>query len=205
MASSSKRKTLSLAERIEVLQRLDNNESQASLAKHFSVHPSAISRILKQKHQLLDDWQNNSNPDRKRKRTGKADDVEEALLRWFSHARSRQLPVSGPLLMEKANSLAEDSVSPTSSLQLDGWSVGKNATASNSRSSMGRNRTLTTGAQNDGLRRCCQTSSETTDRATSTTLMRRGCIGEPFRKAHCRSEMPKQPVAKCQRNVSLCC
>jgi hypothetical protein len=107
MASSSKRKTLSLAERVDVIKRLESNESQASVAKGFVVHPSAISRIMKQKDLILNDWQNNTNPDRKRKRTGKAEDVEEALLRWFSQARSRQVPVSGPMLMEKANCLAE--------------------------------------------------------------------------------------------------
>ena len=104
---SNKRKSLSLAERIDVVKRLEAQESQSSVAKCFGVHPSAISRIMKNKQQILTDWQNNNNPDRKRKRTGKADDVEEALLCWFSQARSRQVPVSGPLLMEKANSLAE--------------------------------------------------------------------------------------------------
>ena len=104
---SNKRKSLSLAERVDVVKRLEAQESQSSVAKCFGVHPSAISRITKNKQQILTDWQNNNNPDRKRKRTGKEDDVEEALLRWFSQARSRQVPVSGPLLMEKANSLAE--------------------------------------------------------------------------------------------------
>ena len=40
------------------------------------------------------------------KRVGKSEDVEEALLRWFSQARSHQFPVSGPILMEKAGQLA---------------------------------------------------------------------------------------------------
>ena len=88
-ASTNKRKALSLTERMDVVKRLDSNESQASIAKSYGVHPSSISRIMKQKEQILEDWQNNTNPDRKRKRTGKAEDVEEALLRWFSHARSR--------------------------------------------------------------------------------------------------------------------
>ena len=110
MASSSApraHKALSLTDRVDVLSRLDRKESQVSVAKHYGVHPSQISRILKQKEQLLQDWQNNSNLDRKRKRTGKAEKVEKALLRWFAQARSRQLPISGPLLTEKATQLAE--------------------------------------------------------------------------------------------------
>jgi len=104
--ASSKRKALSLSERMDVIKRLEEDESQASVAKNYGVHPSAISRILKQKDQIIDAWQND-NLERKRNRTGKVEDVEEALLRWFSQARSRQLPVSGPLLMEKVNMLAE--------------------------------------------------------------------------------------------------
>jgi len=110
MASSSSSrvlKTLSLSDRIDVLNRLDRKESQVSIAKDYGVHPSQISRVLKQKDQLMQDWQNNSNPERKRKRTGNAEDVEEALLRWFARARSRQLPISGPLLCEKGTQLAE--------------------------------------------------------------------------------------------------
>ena len=83
---SKKLKTLSLVDRLDVLKRIDNKESQVSVAKHFDVHPSQICRIVKQRQQVLDDWQNNANPDRKRKRAGKSEDVEEALLRWFSQA-----------------------------------------------------------------------------------------------------------------------
>jgi DDE superfamily endonuclease/Tc5 transposase DNA-binding domain/CENP-B N-terminal DNA-binding domain len=99
-------KTLTLAQRVEVLKRLDNKHSQSSVALEFGVNQSQISRIQKNKDKIFEEWQNNTNPDRKRKRTGKAEAVEEALLRWFAQARSRQIPVSGPLLMEKADQLA---------------------------------------------------------------------------------------------------
>jgi len=82
--TTNKRKALSLTVRMDVVKRLDSNESQASIAKSYGVHPSSISRIMKQKDQVIEDWQNNTNPDRKRKRTGKAEDVEEVLLRWFT-------------------------------------------------------------------------------------------------------------------------
>ncbi|XP_030069561.1 tigger transposable element-derived protein 4-like [Microcaecilia unicolor] len=101
-----KSKTLTLCERIEVLKKLKTGQSQASIAREYGVNPSQISRILKRERQLLGDWRSNRNPQRKRKRAGKAEEVEEALLRWFSQVRSRQFPVSGPLLMEKAGQLA---------------------------------------------------------------------------------------------------
>lgn len=77
-------KTLTLAQRVEVLKRLDNKHSQSSVALEFGVNQSQISRIQKNKDKIFEEWQNNTNPDRKRKRTGKAEDVEEALLRWFA-------------------------------------------------------------------------------------------------------------------------
>lgn len=89
-----------------MLKRLENKESQSSVALEFGVNQSAISRIQKNKEKITEEWRNNSNPDRKRKRGGKSEDVEEALLRWFSQARSCQISVSGPLLMEKADQLA---------------------------------------------------------------------------------------------------
>jgi len=99
-------KTLTLAQRVDVIERLNRNESQTSIATAFGVNQSQISRIQKNKDKIIEEWQLNSNPDRKRKRVGKSEDIEEALVRWFSQARSRQLPVSGPLLMEKADQLA---------------------------------------------------------------------------------------------------
>ena len=98
-------KMLTLAQRVDVLKRLEENCSQSEVALELGVNQSQISRIWKNKDILLE-WQNNSNPDRKRKHGGKSEDVEEALLQWFSQTRSCQIPVSGPLLMEKAEQLS---------------------------------------------------------------------------------------------------
>jgi len=99
-------KTLTLAQRVDVIERLNRNESQTSIATAFGINQSQISRIQKNKDKIIKEWQPNSNLDRKRKCVGKSEDIEEAPVRWFSQARSRQLPVSGPLLMEKADQLA---------------------------------------------------------------------------------------------------
>jgi len=145
--TTNKRKTLSLSERMDVVRRLDSMESQASIAMSYGVHPSSISCIMKQKEQIVDDCQNNTNPDRKRKRTGKSDDVEKAFLRWFTQARSRQLPVSGPLLMEKANSLTEG-LGLADFKATVGWP--ERWKERNIKFNSKRSRMLTTGALNDG-------------------------------------------------------
>ena len=62
-------KTLTLAEQVEVLKKLDLKESQSSIAQQFGINQSAISRIQKNKDKIIQEWQSNNNPDRTRKGT----------------------------------------------------------------------------------------------------------------------------------------
>lgn len=101
-------RTLTVAERVDMIKCLENKESQVSVAKKFGVHQSLVSRVSKNKDKILREWQNNSNPYRKRIRAGKSEDIEAALRQWFYQARSRQIPVTGPLLKRKASKLARD-------------------------------------------------------------------------------------------------
>lgn len=101
-------RTLTVAERVDMIKCLENKESQVSVAKKFGVHQSLVSRIRKNKDKILKEWQNNRNPHRKRIRAGKSEDIEAALRQWFYQARSRQIPVTGPLLKRKASKLARD-------------------------------------------------------------------------------------------------
>ena len=43
----------------------------------------------------------------KRKRSSKDKEVEKALFDWFKFIRQKNCPVNGPILMEKANKIAE--------------------------------------------------------------------------------------------------
>ncbi|KII64494.1 hypothetical protein RF11_03902 [Thelohanellus kitauei] len=67
LSESVSNKSLSLSERIDVLNRWIER-------KLIRQSRGTMAFII---------WQNNTNPDRKRKRTHKAEDVEEALLRFF--------------------------------------------------------------------------------------------------------------------------
>ena len=61
---------------------------------------------MSQKEELKHDAAKNKTKDRKRKRTGKADDVEKALYTWFANARARDAPVTTVILEEKARQFA---------------------------------------------------------------------------------------------------
>ena len=61
---------------------------------------------MKTKETVMREAEENMVSTRKRKRRGKAEDVEAALYKWFVDARARDAPVTSAVLEEKANHLA---------------------------------------------------------------------------------------------------
>ena len=102
-----KRKDLSLSQKLEIVKLSLENVSQTELSRRFSCSQSTISKILSRKDALIQEAAENSVGDRKRKRTGKADDVEKALYTaWFTDARAREAPITTLILEEKAMQFA---------------------------------------------------------------------------------------------------
>ena len=71
------------------------------------MHKSTVSKILKNRQQVEEAYTSFSfQSDRKRMRTGKMEDVDEVLFRWFKQARamsvSNNTNISCNILMEKA-------------------------------------------------------------------------------------------------------
>ncbi|XP_045748505.1 tigger transposable element-derived protein 3 [Mirounga angustirostris] len=110
MELSSKKRlhALSLAEKIQVLELLDESKmSQSEVARRFQVSQPQISRICKNKEKLLADWcSGTANRERKRKRESKYSGLDEALLCWYHIARAKAWDVTGPMLLHKAKELA---------------------------------------------------------------------------------------------------
>ncbi|NWH54997.1 TIGD3 protein, partial [Fregata magnificens] len=106
-AAACKRKELSLADRVKLLQALESSSaSLSSVAKLFGISKSQAGRIGRRREQILADWRTNANPLRKRKREGKGGEVEDALFAWFRQALARGERLSGPILKAKAQELA---------------------------------------------------------------------------------------------------
>ncbi|XP_052260398.1 uncharacterized protein LOC127864620 isoform X1 [Dreissena polymorpha] len=102
-----KRNDLSLADKYEVIKLLDQKMPQTQIAKKMGCSQGQVSRISSNRANIMEEYESNANPERKRHRSGKAADVEAALSTWFTDARSRGIPVSGPILEEKACALAK--------------------------------------------------------------------------------------------------
>nr|XP_010955430.1 PREDICTED: LOW QUALITY PROTEIN: tigger transposable element-derived protein 3 [Camelus bactrianus] len=109
LCSKKKLHALSLAEKIQVLELLDESKmSQSEVARRFQVSQPQISRICKNKEKLLADWcSGTANRERKRKRESKYSGIDEALLCWYHIARAKAWDVTGPMLLHKAKELAD--------------------------------------------------------------------------------------------------
>lgn len=107
MEAKRKRVDLSLSDKVKVINMLKAKQSQTDIAKKIGISQSQVSRVCKSQDEIMKKWKSNDNPERKRQRTGKAADVESALAVWFSNSRGRDVPLSGPVLQEKAQELAK--------------------------------------------------------------------------------------------------
>ncbi|XP_056657330.1 tigger transposable element-derived protein 3-like [Monodelphis domestica] len=109
LGGKKKLHALSLAEKIQVLELLDESKmSQSEVARRFQVSQPQISRICKNKEKLLADWcSGTANRERKRKRESKYSSIDEALLCWYHIARAKAWDVTGPMLLHKAKELAD--------------------------------------------------------------------------------------------------
>lgn len=100
-----KRKSLSLKEKLAVLKELKLGKKQSNVAKEFEIARSTVQLIWAQRDKI----EGNSrefNLEYKKVRAPEFPTVDSALLEWFNKQRSRNLPLSGPILIEKAKEIA---------------------------------------------------------------------------------------------------
>ena len=78
--AQSKRKDLSVAEKLKVIDALTQKKTQMEVAKEFGISQTQVSRISGKRDEIRQKAKENTNISRKRQRTGKSADVETALL-----------------------------------------------------------------------------------------------------------------------------
>ncbi|XP_042899743.2 tigger transposable element-derived protein 4-like [Parasteatoda tepidariorum] len=102
----SKRKALSVDEKVKILRELDDGVKNAEICKRYGLSSSTVSTLLKNKGKLMDAYVQ-SKTDCKRLKKCSKEDLDEALLKWMKVQRSADLPVSGPILKVQAEKFAE--------------------------------------------------------------------------------------------------
>ncbi|KAM7304032.1 tigger transposable element-derived protein 6-like [Ixodes scapularis] len=99
------RSSLPFSTKVEIIRRVERGE-KSEVAASFKIARSTLSTILKNKPAILQKARDRPNADGKRIRAPAFDRVEKALYAWFLDIRARNLPVSGPMLQQKAKDFA---------------------------------------------------------------------------------------------------
>ncbi|XP_072169422.1 tigger transposable element-derived protein 6-like [Diadema setosum] len=104
-----KRQALSIETKMDILRDVvERRLKKIEVARKYEIPPSTLSTILLNRKQITKQYEtSNTEPSRKRLRGAELEDVEKAVFRWFSDMRAKNLPVSGPLMREKAEYLAK--------------------------------------------------------------------------------------------------
>ncbi|XP_029637971.1 tigger transposable element-derived protein 4-like [Octopus sinensis] len=104
--SRQKRRQLSLGQKIEILDFIESGKKLADIASLFTCDRSTISKIKKHAKKLRAENVNNRNSKKIRNRKSNFEDVEEALLKWFTQMKCMNASVNGPLMLQKASQFA---------------------------------------------------------------------------------------------------
>ena len=79
------------------------------VANQFSIPGSTLATWKKNKEKIFEAFQN-SVLKRQRVKTGTCEKLNEALLKWFTSVRGNNIPINGPILLEKAQGLLRPSI-----------------------------------------------------------------------------------------------
>ena len=80
--------------------------SSRKLADIFGCGMSQIQSILKKKDDIIFEYETNAPASRKHHRGTNFKQVNEVVLKWYTLARQRNVPISGPMLQEEAQQIA---------------------------------------------------------------------------------------------------
>ncbi|GFW94902.1 tigger transposable element-derived protein 4 [Trichonephila clavipes] len=101
----SKRKCLSIKEKNGTLQEMDKGVKKKDIALKFGIPPNSLSTIIRNRDKLQN--YDSLNSCSKRLRTLVYEDVDEAVLKWIRTMRDKNVPISQPLVIEKALQFAK--------------------------------------------------------------------------------------------------
>ena len=106
---TAKRNCLSFKQRVEMINYAKNHpkEDYCKVAKKFGIGRMQAQKILKEKEVILTEYENNMQSCKKRVRSAKYSDVNEALWEWYTHCRESNIPDDSTVLQEEALLIAE--------------------------------------------------------------------------------------------------
>ena len=106
MATKRKHNEVTLKVKYEALKELEKWRSNKDVANQFGIPCSTLATWKKNKEKIFDAFENSSLK-RQRVKTGTYEKLNEALLKWFKSMRGNNIPINGPILLEKAHEFAK--------------------------------------------------------------------------------------------------
>jgi len=106
----SDRKALTLEKKIELINDNQNGHGMPTrdLAIRYGISKSSVANIIRRKEEYLSNYVSNCNKGIKRKQKDDGGQmIDELVFEWFTIQRSKNIPISGPILQEKARQFAE--------------------------------------------------------------------------------------------------
>ncbi|CAM1290981.1 TIGD6 (predicted) [Pycnogonum litorale] len=126
------RKQISLSQKAEIVQKYRSGVKQSKLAEDYGLAKTTINTIVSKGDKILAEYEGNrlkENRKRMRMRTAAHPELESALFQWFQQVRAKNVPVTGPLLIEKAKECA-NRLKIENFRVSTGWIVSKTVTTS---------------------------------------------------------------------------
>jgi len=109
MSNPRKRKAFSVEEKLKLCKKFDDEahlKTQKQFAEEQGLAVSTFRTILKDRTRYAEVASTSVNSSRHKLRSGHFEELETILLEWFQQARAANLPISGPILKEKAEEIA---------------------------------------------------------------------------------------------------
>lgn len=97
---------VTLKVKYDALSDLDKGISNQEVVKKYDIPASTLSTRKKNKEKIFKAFEQSSLK-RQRVKTDKYEKLNKALLTWFTSMRGNNIPINGPILMEKAQDFAK--------------------------------------------------------------------------------------------------
>ena len=103
-------KKLTIEDKIEIIQSFENRNMEVEeLMKKFAISDTQLHGILKNKDIILEIWRHEVHDEQKKKeRVTVYEEINETLYSWFLMAKASNVPLSGPILQERAKEIAKE-------------------------------------------------------------------------------------------------
>lgn len=101
---TQKRKALTLKDKYDIIQKIENGSKQSDICREMNLPKATVSVTWKKREDILSSY-GKVNAKCKKLRKSAHDEVDKGLLQWFRQKRHDNVPISGPILQEKASEM----------------------------------------------------------------------------------------------------